>query len=695
MNLEDVDATSQAPSRPNRFVPRSSKAKPKPKSEPVAKQEPVPKSEPELKPSREDLDARIVKKKEEEGSAPKAEDSNGGLKTENGDVSKEDDPMEEDELEDEVVREVDVFFNPKIDDNSKLYVLQYPLRPWWRPYELESRCEEVRLNPATSEMEIDLSLDRDPKNFDEDCASRLKMTKQTLSTTWKPPGTSGYAVGVWMDNKLHLNPVHAVVQLRPSLAHLNSGGSKRKNSVKGDAEVTVKLEDSGQEKSIGPSKMQNKRMESSTEKKIEDEESWVPLRYHSSESDFSARYLQKMVGQESSPIQFTMSPHDYVDSLCPRMCEGSSRRSLLSLPLEERIKKLIVEEPVARRFSDLKKYFAPDHTVEELLDVLQKHAQLLLSSGLWVPKTLLLYPNKDDKGLDTNHISTKDHKDRQTARNYILNLFRKNPVIRNSQLDLQEGIRTHVYESLRILAVSRPSTQDWKFKEQPDMSFMEHYPDIVKTQEQNWERIEEKLRIAFKSNTDRYMKSASMTTTRGKPLNSDKGTTKAASEVHTGGRTMSDETRAALQEAIKEVFQEHKVCNFQLIRRGLSDLAVRTSTLPKVDPRSKKVTAAQYGVQAPPHELQKVISEIAIDIHGSYVLKSSPDHPEHDKLRKVVMDLLCAKGPNAKLKRGEVSEATKISLGKEFTANEFSKVINEFCVSSGSSWVLKKGDGGN
>ncbi|KAM2448559.1 hypothetical protein PS1_018748 [Malus domestica] len=119
--------------------------------------------------------------------------------------------MGEDEPEDEVVREMDVFFNPKIDDNSKLYVLQYPLRPWWRPYDLDSRCEEVRLNPATSEMEIDLSLDRDPKNFDEDCASRLKMTKQTLSTTWKPPGTSGYAVGVLMGNKLHLNPVHAVL----------------------------------------------------------------------------------------------------------------------------------------------------------------------------------------------------------------------------------------------------------------------------------------------------------------------------------------------------------------------------------------------------------------------------------------------------------------------------------------------------
>ncbi|KAB2618023.1 DNA-directed RNA polymerase III subunit RPC5 [Pyrus ussuriensis x Pyrus communis] len=598
MNLDDLDAQSQVPSRPNRFVPRSSKAKPKPKSEPVAKQEPVPKPDPEkpeLKPTRVELDALTVKKKDEEESAPKAEDSNGGLKTENDDVSKEDDPMGEDEPEDEVVREINVFFNPKIVDNSKLYVLQYPLRPWWRPYELESRCEEVRLSPTTSEMEIDWSLDRDLKNFDEDCASRLKMTKQTLSTTWKSPGTSGYAVGVLMGNKLHLNPVHAVVQLRPSLDHLNSSGSKRKNSVKGDAEVTVKLEDSGQEKPMGPSKMQNKRMESSTEKKTEDEESWLPLRYHSSKSDFSARYLRKMVVQESSPIELTMSPHDYVDSLCPKTCKGSSRRSLLSVPLEERIKKLIVEEPVVRWFGDLKKYFAPDHTTEELLDVLQKHSQLLLSSGLWVPKTLLLYPNKDEKGLDINHIANKDHKDRQTARSYVLNLSRKNPVIRNSHLDLQEGIKIHVYDSLRILAVSRPSTQDLKFKEQPDMSFMELYPDIVKTQEQNWERMEEKLRIAVKSNTDRYLKCASMTTTPGKSLNSGKGTTKGASEVHIGGRTMSDETRAALQEAIKEVFQDHKVCNFQLIRRGLSDLAVRTSTLPKVDRRSKKVTIWSSG----------------------------------------------------------------------------------------------------
>ncbi|ONH96780.1 hypothetical protein PRUPE_7G151600 [Prunus persica] len=696
MDLDDFDKPSQVAARPSRFVPRSSKAKPKPKSEPVVKQEPPkpvtePEPEkPELKPKPEELDALIAEKEEEEGTdgAPKNEDSNGGLKMETDEEPKEDDPMEEDDVEDTIVREIDVFFNPHIDDNSQLYVLQYPLRPWWRPYELENRCEEVRLKPATSEMEIDLSLNLDPKNYDEDCGNRLKMTKQTLYTTWKPTRTTGtgYAVGVLMGDKLHLNPIDKVVQLRPSLEHLKSGSSRRKNSVTGDAEVKVKLEESRQETSSGPSKKQTKRMESSTEKKTEDEESWVPLQYHSSESDFSAKYLRRMVGQESSPIQFTMSPYDYVNSLCPRTCKGSSRRFLLSLPLEERIKKLLVEEPLARRFSDLKKYFAPDHTGEELLDVLQKHAQLLLDSGLWVPKTLLLYPSKDMKD--------RDHVARQTARNYVLNLFRKNTVISNSQLNLPQNHKNHAYESLKILAVSRPSSQDWKLKEQSDKSFKELYPDIFKSQEQNWERMEEKLVNAFKAHTDRGVKNACMTSKPGKSLNSDKGTTKSASDVQIGGRTMSDETRAALPEAIKEVLHEHKVCNFRLICEGLRRLAVRKSSLPKVDPKTKRVIDAAYGVDAPQHELQKVICQVAADIHGLYVLKSSPEHSEHDRLRKVVIDLLCTKGPNAKLKRGEVFEAAKIALERDINTNEYNKVMNDFCVFKGSAWILKSGDGG-
>ncbi|KAJ0101414.1 hypothetical protein Patl1_05493 [Pistacia atlantica] len=70
------------------------------------------------------------------------------------------------EEEDMIVREIDVYYTPSIDADTKLYVMQYPLRPCWRPYELDERCEE------------------------------------TLSSSWKPSLAAGYAVGVLVDNKV-------------------------------------------------------------------------------------------------------------------------------------------------------------------------------------------------------------------------------------------------------------------------------------------------------------------------------------------------------------------------------------------------------------------------------------------------------------------------------------------------------------
>lgn len=72
-------------------------------------------------------------------------------------------------------------------------------------------------------------------------------------------------------------------------------------------------------------------------------------------------------------------------------------------------------------------------------------------------------------------------------------------------------------------------------------------------------------------------------------------------------------------------------CSFQLICQGLRDLAVSQSTLPKADARM--AVAAAYGVDAPPEELKKIISQVATEIHGLYVLTSSPEHPEYDPLR--------------------------------------------------------------
>ncbi|XVF62008.1 hypothetical protein PTKIN_Ptkin08bG0181900 [Pterospermum kingtungense] len=698
-DLADFDSPSQANTRTNKFPPKSSKFASKLKAKSVSKPEPQdsaakPEPEPEAAPpsakewiSKKEEDEEVEDLKPPVFAETKAEPSvlNGAVKMDIDEEAKEDDisnkeniEQEQEQEEDMVVREIDVFFTPSIDANTQLYVLQYPLRPCWRPYELEERCEEVRLKPGSGEVEIDMSVDVDSINYDSECASKLKMTKQTLSTSWLPPRSTGYAVGVLIGDKLHLNPIHAVVQLRPSLEHLRPSVSKRKSIITADAEVTVKIEEPNDKSTVGPSTKQNKRIQSSTEQKADDNESWVPLKYHSSKSDFSAQYLRRMMAEDSCPIQFTMSPYDYVDSLCPgvsnnKKVQGPSRRILLSIPLEERMKKLLSEGPSFHRFSVLK-HFAPDASTEDVCEVLQKHA--LLVQGLWAPKSSLLFPEDPLKSL---------------ARDYVLLLFSKNPTISLKQVNALSTKRKEVVKGiLKILAIERPSFKDWKLKESADESFKKLYPDIVKKQEEIWRAGEDHvLKYIFddKKADPRRTKPGTVIKTE-KAVNPYKSALKAAPGAQ-AGRTMSDETREAIPKALKKVFQTYKVCSLQLIRKGLRDLALSQSTLPKADARM--VVKAAYGADAPEHELQEVVSQVAVELHGGlFVLRSSPEHPEYDALREVVINLLRVKG---KLKKADVTAAGLLSLKREITNNEYQKVMTDFCEYKGSCWVLRSGDG--
>lgn len=48
---------------------------------------------------------------------------------------------------------------------------------------------------------------------------------------------------------------------------------------------------------------------------------------------------------------------------------------------------------------------------------------------------------------------------------------------------------------------------------------------------------------------------------------------------------------------------------------------------------AKEAVAAANSIDAFPDEAHAIISEVAVNIHGICVPKSSPDHPEYDDLR--------------------------------------------------------------
>lgn len=586
------------------------------------------------------------------------------------------------ETEDQLVREIDVFFNPSVDSNTQLYVLQYPLRQCWRPYELDQRCEQVRVKPTRAEVEVDLSVDVDSPNFDPDADERVKMTKQVLSSSWKPPLRTGYAVGVLTGNKLHLSPVHAVVQLRPSMQHFKSGGSRKKNNTNSNEEAIVKSEELMEEKTVGPSNKQNKSGVSSEQDK-DIGECWILLKYHGAKSDLSSRYVDKMVDREDSHIQFLMSPYDYLNSLCPGTSgdkigpKGHSIRGLLSLPLEDRFKTWLLKGPPIHRFATLK-HLAPNDSDELVLGVLQKLAQLV--QGLWVPKSSVLYGT--DTGVEI------------LARNFILLLFSKSPVITREQLpkNPHPKLGNAMRQTLNMIAVDRPLCNDWKFKEPSDTSFIKLHRNVFEEQQQTWNNLEKTITEFVKGSSRIVTKNSSRPTMSERPVASaDNRSAPRTSNGPLSMTPMTDETREALPKALQKLFQAQKVCSFNQICQRLRDMALNESIRGKGADR--KILAAAKGVDAPQEELLAIINQAAINVHGAFVLKSSPDHPQYDGLRKIVIDLLLAEGPNAKLKKAAITEAAKLQLKRDITPVEYQKVLTELCVSSGSAWVLKRGDG--
>ncbi|XP_050207317.1 uncharacterized protein LOC126656757 isoform X2 [Mercurialis annua] len=549
--LDDLDELSQKPpSRPSKFAPKSAKFKPQ-----------QPKLKPKTEPQIATVPEKAVNNEQEEDIKPKIDpspkkepsvSSDSAVKMEiDSDPVIEDEHEEienaEEEEEDMIVREIDVFFTPSIDPNTQLYVMQYPLRPCWRPYELDERCQEVRVKPQSKEVELDLSID-DSANWDPAQAAKFNIKKQTLSTSFMPPRLTGYAVGVLIGNKLHLNPIHAVVQLRPSMEHVSSSDSKRKGNITLDTEA--KFEDG---KPIDSSKKQIKRMESTSNQISNADECWISLKYHGSKSDFSSGYLQKMRAQESSSMEFTMSPYDYMSSLCPvasnekTKSKGFSRRFLLSLPLEERVKKLLLEGPPVQRFSVLK-HFAPNDTVEDLLEALQEHG--LLVQGLWAPKTSLLISDSNSK---------------QASRDFVLCFFSKNLFIKSSQLNLlPKSVKEDSVNFVKLFAVERPSFKDWKFKEQPDTTFIKTYPDIVRKHEAAWENAEKHLSMLFdrlaKATTRNHIPKSHMVQKPEKqcvPESIPKGPSGSRLLTKT---TITAESREAFLKVLPKVFQIHKVC---------------------------------------------------------------------------------------------------------------------------------------
>ncbi|XP_015695739.1 DNA-directed RNA polymerase III subunit RPC5 isoform X2 [Oryza brachyantha] len=616
-----------------RFRPKA-KGKPKTKLEPKVEE---PKPKPKLEDPKLEAAAPMENSMEVDELGPRTRAS---ASAEGVGASASASAEEVEDGDDFVVREIDVYFTPKpFDDEDSM----------------------VRVKPLSSKVEVDLDINTECENYDPEFPVPLRRTEQTLSSS-KAADVADYAVGVLRGNLVHLNHIDVVVQLRPSMLHVNSGRSNSREALHGGANSDA----SG---STMPSVKRNERLEDSKDC-TEESEPWISLTYQPAGSNIASKYHAEMVSNEGGPIDFTMNTSDYLMSLCPGGSTGSKGvnrshaiREMLKLPLEERLKKWFTEVSQVNQFDALM-HLAQTYSEDDLLKVLPVYADLV--HGLWVCKSSLLF--------DDGYACKRDR---------ILLEFTKKDSIPLKDVDRLIRVDDERRKILLPpLCKRREKLQDYKFILPVDSSFIKRYPHIVKEQDHAWSVREITMRDSQETSSHTEARKTKNSAKSNIPSKGpDPNTSKAKDGPVQGVENL-------VQSVLETIFTANKVRSIQAIRRDLRQLAAKYASDRKDGQKLQALSNAATSCAALPLvELQKSVEQVAVHVHGVYVAKT----PTKKSLRHLILKLFHDKDPNAKLTKQEILDSAVIL--KRDIEKEYHQVISEICIQTEDGHlVLKNGD---
>ncbi|XP_022319153.2 DNA-directed RNA polymerase III subunit RPC5-like [Crassostrea virginica] len=421
-----------------------------------------------------------------------------------------------DDEDDPVEHEVDVFLSKSLADN--LYLLQYPVRPQKMTYD-EIDIHTARVKPVQKKVEIECSVNtRSPHyarskgeqialnvdgafgNSAESFYSSDKMDKQVLTSTTTGDKSGRYAVGIFKDGELHLTPLHAIIQMRPSFNYLDRADQKMKADVGPAGDGGESSQD--EEEEVKPVTVKFAQQESEEAKarrmasfdylqKKQQEEAWQKLQYHNITSGRAeAERLQLYAGKGSELSEFQLQAGEYLQALMPETDQEQEEKpampsnvlslmQLRTMPLHDQVKTLLTNAKVIR-FSQLLALLPQGIEATAVLRSLQQVAVLV--QGCWVVKSEILYPKEatsPHSGVSAEHICK--------GRDYVMWRFTQSRHV--TRKDIASIVKLPAEDVKDILEqISRIRVNcGWEFLFTYDSEFTSRYGDIVQRQKMLWE----------------------------------------------------------------------------------------------------------------------------------------------------------------------------------------------------------------
>lgn len=216
---------------------------------------------------------------------------------------------------DRLVREIDVWLcSGVLGTNTKMYLLQYPLRPPWRSYDLDS-CETVNFKPEAKRLELATTLETRGHNYNGQADASKQLNALVLKSQCVQLQAS-FAVGCLKGDRLMLSPLDEALQMRPQTGRLD------------DSKKPIKDEDMAEEEDKKPTfvtvQVQRRETERQAEQRVnsyayiarqEAEEKWKSLSCASADSHMASSLWNKLMTPPEGAKLPTMPRDSYLSIL--------------------------------------------------------------------------------------------------------------------------------------------------------------------------------------------------------------------------------------------------------------------------------------------------------------------------------------------------------------------------------------------
>jgi len=283
-------------------------------------------------------------------------------------------------MEDQVELELEVVLNKTFEE--ELALLQYPLRPRYRPYGDQGSISKASLSANSLELTYDLQ--KASPNYDK-TASDFSVSQQTLKSQKVNPLTN-YCVAVIQNNKLYMVPINYLYQMRPAMDYV-------------DKETQQKVIQDPQEDQEAKAEKEARKLRVYKKQKSEtkpQQEETTEVKYFSSKEKSSHQLFQSLFNTTLDPVT-TLDQKTYQQRIMPPRPEVAGiREKYLELPLSLQVEEVLSRAEVGTTEFFLELVNSKDE--KKLTDILSQKCYLIQDK--WVCKSELIYQDHRQKARD-------------------------------------------------------------------------------------------------------------------------------------------------------------------------------------------------------------------------------------------------------------------------------------------------------